>query len=141
MRVSSNSDFAINSPKIFSFKPNQKTKRFTYIGMIPILAVVLLLSMFGLMGALPSLVEAQTSIWYAIPTGTSSDSCLIDDPCDLQTAVTSAQPGDEVRAASGTYTFTAPLSVTQSISLTGGYELFRWQQLECSQPAFTTSRH
>ena len=121
MAISRNSNSSLNSPVVISPKANQQLKRFTYIGVIPVLAIVLLAAMFGLMGVLPSLAEAQAGILYAIPNGSTSASCAVNAPCDLQTAVSNALAGNEVRAASGTYTSTAPISITQSISLTGGY--------------------
>jgi hypothetical protein len=119
MAVSRNSGLLLNSSRSVSRSTRSQLRRFAYVSLIPVLTVLLLVLMFGAMGALPGLVEAQAGIWYVVPGGTGT--CAINSPCALQTAVSQAQSGDEIRVAQGTYTTTTPISLTQSISLTGGY--------------------
>ncbi|MFO7679994.1 MAG: right-handed parallel beta-helix repeat-containing protein, partial [Chloroflexota bacterium] len=120
MAVSRNSGLILNSSRSVSRSTRPQLRRFAYISLIPVLTVLLLVLMFGMMGALPGLVEAQASIWYVVPNGTGA-ACSAISPCALQTAVSQAQSGDQIRVAQGTYTTTTPISLTQSISLTGGY--------------------
>ncbi|MCZ7672559.1 MAG: hypothetical protein M5U34_38220 [Chloroflexi bacterium] len=90
------------------------------MGLIPILAALLLVAMFGLMGALPGLVEAQANTWFVTETGTGN-TCSANNPCALTTAVTNAAAGDEIRVAEGVYTATTAITLSQAISLTGSY--------------------
>ncbi len=120
MAGSRNPRFSLNNSQKVSRSTHSRVQRFAYVGLIPILAALLLVAMFGLMGALPGLVEAQANTWFVTETGTGN-TCSANNPCALTTAVTNAAAGDEIRVAEGVYTATTAITLSQAISLTGGY--------------------
>ncbi|MCA9873563.1 MAG: hypothetical protein KC441_07910, partial [Anaerolineales bacterium] len=101
-------------------------RRLGYVGLVPLLALVVLLTMLWFLGGRPALVQAAptATTYFVIETGTDGSACSSVDPCSLSHAVNLAIDGDEIRVASGSYT-SAPgapvLQVTESITITGGY--------------------
>jgi parallel beta-helix repeat protein len=59
-----------------------------------------------------------------VKTDGAGSACTQDTPCPLQTALTQATDGDTIYVAQGTYTGTgaAVVTVTQSITLAGGWD-------------------
>ena len=106
-------------------KSNQHTlRRLSYMGVVPLLAFVVLLALFGFLGMNPSAVQAAGDTYFVIETGTNANACTDTDPCSLAHAVDLAVDGDEIRVAEGSYVSVGSvpvLSVTESITITGGY--------------------
>lgn len=85
-----------------------------------------LLALFWLMGARPSQAAPAGTIRYVTPSGI----CGIT-PCysTIQAAINAAVNGDEIRVAADLYqsaTSTPVLSVTKSITISGGYTTNNW---------------
>lgn len=106
-------------------KSDQHTlRRLSYVGAVPLLAFVVLLALFGFLGMNPSAVQAAGDTYFVIETGTAANACTAIDPCSLARAVDLAVDGDEIHVAEGSYVSlsSAPvLSVTESLTVTGGY--------------------
>jgi fibronectin-binding autotransporter adhesin len=112
--------------KFANLRQHQTAKRLGYLGLVPLVALFVLLALLWFLGVGPSLVlAAPTAVtYYVSPAGTNANACTSADPCSLARAVGLAINGDAVRVASGSYT-SAPgvpvLLVTESITITGGY--------------------
>ncbi|MCP4427140.1 MAG: right-handed parallel beta-helix repeat-containing protein, partial [Chloroflexi bacterium] len=121
------SQFSLSVFNASSWGSKYKTDRLRRLGLAPLLALSGLAALFWLMGALPSLAKPNATTFYVTPDGSGS-ACTQGSPCSLHTAVANAVNDDEIRAASGTYTNTgaAVITLTQSISLTGGYNAGNW---------------
>ncbi|MCP4428638.1 MAG: hypothetical protein GY803_29480, partial [Chloroflexi bacterium] len=121
------SQFSLSVFSSSSWSSKYKTDRLRRLGLAPLLALSGLAALFWLMGALPSLAKPDAAIRYVTPNG-SGTACTQGAPCSLETAVSNSTDSDEVRVASGTYTNTgsAVVTLTQSISLTGGYNAGNW---------------
>ncbi len=105
---------------------NNAKKRLGYIGLAPITAVALLLLLFGQMNALPQAATNAHTIRYVTDTG-SGTACTSGTPCTFPQAVTQSIDGDEIRVAGGTYNVN--LIVTQTITMSGGFNSADWAAL------------
>ncbi|MBX3056187.1 MAG: hypothetical protein KF770_06905 [Anaerolineae bacterium] len=102
-------------------------RRFGALTFVPLLAVLALLLLFWHISPIASLAQTPatpTAIRYAAPGG-SGTACSQLNPCALQTAVTLADNGDEIRARQGTYTNSPgqpTLAITRSVTILGGFD-------------------
>jgi uncharacterized membrane protein len=101
-------------------------RRLGQLGFASLIAFSSLVLLFWLMGAGQSLAQPDATTYYVIENGLGD--CSSVNPCDLQTAVSQATDGDEIHVAAGTYTNSgsAVITLTVSISLTGGYDAGNW---------------
>lgn len=99
------------------------SKKLMFLGLAPITAVALLVVLFGQMSALPQAAPDAATIRYVTTTG-SGTACDEGTPCSIQEAFVQSINGDEIRVAAGTYVVN--LNITQSVTLTGGYEDNNW---------------
>ncbi len=83
---------------------------------------LLLVGLFLLLNGAPQIVRADPGELFVTPTG--SGDCSQANPCDLQTALSTASDDDTVYLAQGTYTGTggAVVTVTKSITLYSGWD-------------------
>lgn len=106
-------------------------RRFGALTFVPLLAVLALLLLFWHISPIASLAQAPTTpnaIRYAAPTG-SGTTCSQVNPCALQTAVTLAANGDEIRVLEGTYANTSgqpTLAITRNVTILGGFNAPDW---------------
>lgn len=107
-------------------------KRLGYVGLVMMLGLGLTLFVSWFLGVRPLLAETsptQMAIFYVTSNGTGN--CTSGNPCDLQTAVTNANSGDEIRVAggdSGTYKSTdvQVLLINKTVTILGGYNKVDW---------------
>ncbi|MCA9921229.1 MAG: right-handed parallel beta-helix repeat-containing protein, partial [Anaerolineales bacterium] len=99
--------------------------RFGFVGLPPLVALIGLLSLFGLVDIRSS--AALGVIRYVTANGVGTV-CSQGVPCALQTAVSQSQSDDEVHVAAGTYitTGTPLLLLNKTITVTGGYDSSNW---------------
>jgi hypothetical protein len=97
-------------------------KRFTTRTTVA-LALGLALALLWVLGAHPRLVLADPGDLFVTTDG-SGTACARDAPCSLQAALGKAVGGDTIYVAQGIYTGTgsAVVTVTQSITLAGGWD-------------------
>lgn len=104
-------------------------------------ALAALIGLFALLGNPSSHVVAQSTLRYVSPEGEDKPSCTSpSDPCrTVQYAIRQAEPGDEIRVATGVYTAThEPVaSVDKSLLLRGGWD--REFTLQTPNPAIYTT--
>ena len=88
------------------------------------LLVVALLSLVALSGPHPARAERAAAATLFVSANGSGSECSQGHPCALQTALGQAAAGDTLYVGAGTYTHTAGtvVSVTQSITLLGGWD-------------------
>jgi len=84
---------------------------------------LLLVGLFLLLNGTPQIARAAPGDLFVSPTG-GGTACSQANPCDLQTALSTATDGDTIYIAEGTYIGSggAVVTVTQSITLYGGWE-------------------
>ncbi|MGD2146383.1 MAG: hypothetical protein PVH41_06800, partial [Anaerolineae bacterium] len=82
---------------------------------------IVLVAFLVLLGEVPKTASADVADLFVAPDGHGA--CVQGDPCDLQTALGLAGSGDTVYVAGGSYTGTgvAVVTITESISLLGGW--------------------
>ena len=87
------------------------------VGLLALTGLLLLLSLH------PTPALADPGTLFVAPDGTGT-ACTQGNPCSLQTALAQATDGDTIYVATGTYTGTgaAVITVTQSITLYGGWD-------------------
>jgi hypothetical protein len=118
--------------------------RLPRLGLVLILGLTLLVGLLLAMNLPHSLGVAladSPTIRYVAPSGDDSGNpCTISSaPCaTIQRAVDVAGSGDEIRAASGTYTSTGEnvILITKTLTLIGGYEPPDWS----TPVSYTTTR-
>lgn len=95
----------------------------TYITIALALGLGLTLALLYVLGVHPYPVLAAPGDLFVTTAGTGT-ACTQDTPCSLQTALGQAVSGDTIYVAQGTYTGTgaAVVTVTQSITLAGGWD-------------------
>jgi putative cofactor-binding repeat protein len=100
---------------------------------------LLFVGLFLLLDAAPRIARAGTGDVFVIPGGDGD--CSQADPCDMQTALGRATQGDTIYVAGGTYTGegTAVVTVTQSITLYGGWNGASTGAVERDPEAFPTT--
>jgi parallel beta-helix repeat protein len=103
-------------------------------------AVIVLLALLGLLNSL-ALAQASAEVIRVATTGNDTVDCgSVAAPCrTVQYAVDVAQPGDEIRVATGTYTgvqaragVTQVVYISKTVAVRGGYTTTDW---DTSDPA------
>ncbi|MCB0163799.1 MAG: right-handed parallel beta-helix repeat-containing protein [Anaerolineae bacterium] len=113
-----------------SIQPNsQKSSRLLFrLGSVFLLAFCMLLVAFLWLLGLPEVMQAAgPPIRYVASTGSDAgnDCSNTFNPCEtIQNAIDQADPGDEIRVATGVYT--KSISIGQAITLRGGYTTADW---------------
>ncbi len=102
-------------------------RRLGAVGALPLAALLFLALLFWLMGAPLSQAQPDATTRYVTADGTGT-ACTAASPCNLQTAVSLAQAGDSIYVAGGTYTGSGSqvITLTTSITLTGGFDAANW---------------
>lgn len=106
-------------------------RRFGTLTFVPLLAIVALLLLFWHISPIASLAQTPTTpnaIRFAAPGGSTDplSTCPQTEPCALQTAVTYAATGDEIRVQRGDYTNSPDqptLAITRNVTIIGGFPL------------------
>lgn len=96
--------------------------KYKYIVSSLIAGGLLLVGLFLLLNEAPPIARADPGNLFVTSAG--SGDCSQANPCNLQTALSTASNGDTIYLAAGTYTGTggAVITVTKSITLYGGWD-------------------
>jgi hypothetical protein len=116
-------------------KHQVRNPRQIVLAFVSLLAAALLVLALWLLNGAPAQAQVGTGILRVATTGSDAPGCGgVTSPCrTVQYAVDLAQPGDEIRVATGVYTdvhsragITQVAYVSKSVALRGGYTTSNW---------------